>query len=345
MRWPWVLPLLVGSAVGSNLAVADMAPVPDREVAPPTFWVEAIEPHSVAVTRLLALARESLDRPGDASSDDTLFAVDERQHYFVDAYHLAAYAHRLSPTNADAIAVLGIAADELGKIGEARSLLELHVKLVGLEKADFDALVHLGAIHLRLGALDEAIAVLRYTQGTPARGDREHTQTTATLDLAQALLARGDVTGAIDVYLAATPTGSQYLYGSNRAAVVLLGLAVLYDRLELRGAAFDQLSSLRAMLTQGGSGMFARYLCDELNRVEFVPAEDLEYFRALAYEAMGKYVEARAEWLTYAAVPHAAWRSRALDHVALLDARARAVDEPPPVAPVSSAPAQPAGVP
>jgi len=100
---------------------------------------------------------------------------------------------------------------------------------------------------------------------------------------------------------------------------VSFALAVHYDRDEQRAAAFEVLDRMSATL-QHELGAFMQRA---LGAMRFAPAEDAYYYRALLYEALGDYTEARAEWALYASVPDAAWRRRALDHVQAI-ARRRA---------------------
>jgi hypothetical protein len=43
----------------------------------------------------------------------------------------------------------------------------------------------------------------------------------------------------------------------------------------------------------------------------------------MVFEATGEYIEARAAWALYAAIPDAQWRRRALDHIHAIDAQRR----------------------
>jgi hypothetical protein len=73
--------------------------------------------------------------------------------------------------------------------------------------------------------------------------------------------------------------------------------------------------------------------------MRFLPPEDLHYYRALLYESVDRYVEARAEWALYAAAGQPTYRGRALDHIAAIDAQRRADPRPKPSHP--SAPSRP----
>lgn len=276
------------------------------------FWREVIEPHADEVQVLLRNARHTMREPDNALMTDSDWAVEQRQKFFVDAYNLLRYARKLSPNNVEVLAMFARAADELGKTREAIEALETCIRVTGPDKAGAEVTGRLGAIYLRLGERDTAIRWLRYAQG-PLTSD----SAPATVHLANALAARGEVGKALDtLHNALPPTAFGY---QPDAALVAFALAVLYDRDEQLAAAFEILDRMQASLQQG----YAMVLHNELAKLRYAPAEDEHYYLALFYESLGHYVEARAQWALYAASGESPWRARALAHIAAIDHQRR----------------------
>lgn len=281
------------------------SPKPPRDDADASaLWRDVIEPHGVEVAALLTRARAVIARLADASDAST----GRRQRLAGDAYRLLRHAHRLSPENVEVLALLGRAADELGKTREAIEVLEASVRLQGPEAAGGEVTGRLGAIYLQLGKLDDAIRWLRHALGASS-------SPSVAVHLATALAARGQMPDAIDVLNNALPAQSTS-YFTDPVTLVSFALAVHYDRDEQRGAAFEVLDRMQSALQQELGTFVQRSLAE----LRFAPAEDEYYYQALLYEALGAYAEARLEWILYAAVPDAPWRRRALEHVRALDA-------------------------
>jgi tetratricopeptide (TPR) repeat protein len=286
---------------------ADARPGPAHEdPAASTLWREVVEPHGTEVAALLARARTAMSKLADLSDTTS----ERRLHYVGDAYGALRRAHKLSPDNTDVLGLLGYAADELGKTRQAIDALEDCIRLLGPERAGPEVTGRLGTIYLRLGKLDDAIHWLRYAVGPIGVSNNA----SVAVHLATALAARGQMPDAIDVLSNALP--SQTGVYADAVTLVSFALAVHYDRDEQRGAAFEILDRMQAALQQE-LGLFVQRSFAELR---FAPPEDEYYYQALLYEALGAYTEARAEWSLYAAVPGAAWRHRALEHVRALDA-------------------------
>lgn len=294
-----------------------MPPAPEATVEP-SFWRDLIEPHGDEVAMLVRKARETMREPRDAAEGDFEWAAEVRAQFFLDAFHLMRHARSLAPHNLEVLGLYAEAADELGKSREAIEALETAIRLVGPDAAGAAITARLGALHLRAGKLDTAIRWLRHTQGR-ANG-------ASMVYLAHALAARGDLTGAIETLRGALPE-QRFTYGQD-AAIVAFALAVHLDRDEQRGAAFDALDALVRSQQQA----YATTIKNELAALRLGGA-DTHYYRALLYESLGHYVEARAEWALYAGFPGALWRERALDHIARIDAQRRARPGPrtPPV--------------
>jgi hypothetical protein len=190
VRWPGFLAI----TLAASAAVA--RPMPPRARPPRVvhdFWRDAIEPHGIEVAKLVGLARETMKIADDALQGDAEWAVDQRMRYWHDAYLLMREAHRLSPHNPDALALLGRAADELGKTREAIDAYEACIGERGPEKAGAVVLGRLGAIYLRLGERDRGI---RWLAQVPS-GLRTDTAQPL-VHLANALAARGEVGAAVD---------------------------------------------------------------------------------------------------------------------------------------------------
>ncbi len=291
------------------VAIAKPHPRQHEPRPAPDIWQRALEPHGPAVQKLLAKATEAIARADRGGLD---WAIDQRTAYFVDAFHLLTAARELSPDNVDVLSLYAEAADEIGKTREALEALERVIRLVGPDKARIDVVGRLGAIKLRLGDRDAAIHWLRYTENASVLGNSEWL-----IYLATALAERGDVTPAIEALRHLIPSSIPYF--NDDVALVAFSLAVLYDRDEQRGAAFDVLDHMQANLNQ----MYALKLQQRLGRFRFVPAADRHYYLALFYESLGEYIEARAEWALYVASGDSPWRARAIDHLAAIDAQRR----------------------
>jgi tetratricopeptide (TPR) repeat protein len=297
--------LMLGPTLWAGQAEArPVRAAPHDDPGASVLWREVIEPHGAEVAALLARARTAMTRPAE-STDAT--AARRLRH----AYGLLRRAHELSPDNTDVLGLLGDAADELGKTGQAIEALESCIRLLGPERAGAEVTGRLGTIYLRLGKLDDAVRWLRYAID-PIGGS---TSAATAVHLATALAARGQMPDAIDVLSNALPsqTGAYY---TDAVTLASFALAVHYDRDEQRGAAFEILDRMQAALQQELGQFVQRALAD----LRFAPPEDEYYYQALLYEALGAYTEARAEWSLYAAVPDAMWRHRALEHVRALDA-------------------------
>ena len=306
---------------------AEARPRRERAASPPSaesvFWRELIDPNGAHVGLVIGKAREALNQLELALDTDAEWAVEQRLRYARDAYNMMRHARRLAPEHPEVLALLGHAADELGDTRRAIEAYEAAVRVTGRERAPLEVIARLGAIHLRLGEVDRAIDYLRLAQvSANLRIDRASTHANALVLLANALATRGQVAGAIDVLVNALPQGPLAHY-NQPAMVIAFGLAVVYDRDEQRGAAFAVLDHLHGALASD----LGPQLHAELAKLAYAPAEDRHYFRALLYEALGHYVEARAEWALYAA-SGGPWRARALDHVAAIDAQRRASPGP-----------------
>src|SRR5262249_28406367 len=144
--------------------------------------------------------------------------------------------------------------------------------------------------------------------------------------LSNALALHGELNEAIDVLVNALPAAAQYY--TNDMTLVAFALAVAYDRADRAHDAFAVLDKLKGQQVQS----YAPQVQLVLAQMRFAPAEDRHYYQALLYESFDAYVEARAEWATYAASGDLPWRNRALDHVAAID-KLRRTKAPPEVAP------------
>lgn len=307
---------------------------PHRSHAPPDdpalgdFWRDIIEPHHEVVTPIVVKARAAIEKLGAAADGDD--AVEQRVRRVSDAYGMLRYARKLSPDNAEVLGLLGIAADELGKTRQALEALEACVRQNGPEHTAAEVTGRLGMIYLRLGKLDDAIRWLRYAQG-PSTAD----SAAATVYLATALAAHGEMSSAIDLLVNALPAQASYL--PEPLTLVSFALAVHYDRDDQRGAAFEVLEKMQATLQQELGPFVQRALAG----MRFAPPEDQYYYRALLYEALDEYAEARAEWALYASVTDAPWRRRALEHIQAIDAQRSAHPGASPTPPAAPAPGRP----
>ena len=308
MRWVWIigLPLMAGMA-GPAEAKPHRSHVPPEDPSQGDFWRDILEPHREVVTAIVAKARTAIEKLSAAADGDE--AVEQRVRRVSDAYGMLRYARKLSPDNTEVLSLLGAAADELGKTHQALEVLEACVRQDGPERTDPEVTGRLGMIYLRLGKLDDAIRWLRYAQGPIGASDHA----AAAVYLATALAAHGEMANAIDLLVNALPAPTSY--APDRVALVSFALAVHYDRDDQRGAAFDVLDKMQATLQQELGPLTQRALAG----MRFAPPEDQYYYRALLYEALDAYAEARAEWALYASVTDAPWRRRALEHIQAID--------------------------
>lgn len=286
------------------------------------FWRDIVEPHADRVRAIVRNARLAMKIADEALQTDAEWAVDQRMRYFEDAYGMLRHARALAPENADVLALLGRAADELGHTDQAIEALEACARVRGPDQTSPDVLGRLGAIQLRLGQRDAALRWLRRAQG-PLRAETAE----PLVHLANALAAGGEIAAAVDALTNALPAHAISYY-SNEVTLVAFSLALLYDRDEQRGQAFEILDRMKASLQRS----FGAQVQSALAPMRFAPAEDQHYYQALLYEALDQYVEARAAWALYAASGDAPWRARALDHIRAIDqalaARGRGAPRP-----------------
>lgn len=313
--WPLLWIALAASAEARPRPEPPPAPDPERR----NLWRRITDPNGDEVRALVAKARLAMSRADDARNGEDDWALEQRLRFYRDAYHLTAHARTLAPDNLDALVAFARAAEELGRTAEAIEALERSARLTGRDGASLEVVSRLGAMHLRAGDTERAIRWLRLAQGPVSLLGNGLEQAYAIVHLATALAARGEVAAAIHALATALPERSLG-HVSHETTVLTFALAVLYDRDEQRAAAFEVLDHLQSTL-------LAQYLPQvgaELARMRFLPPEDVHYYRALLYESADRYVEARAEWALYAAAGEPAYRGRALDHIAAIDAQRRA---------------------
>ncbi len=312
MRWPCILAI---SLAASRSDARPAAPPPSGPVETTgEFWRDVVEPHADEVRALVGKSKNAMKIADDALQTDAEWAVEQRLRYFEAAYGMLRYARTLSPEDGDVLALLGRAADELGKTRVAIEAYETCVRLVGPERAGPETVGRLGAIYLRQGDRDAGIRWLRLAQGPLTA-----TSAQPLVQLANALASRGEVTQAIDTLHDVLPTQTPGYY-SHELSLVTFSLAVVLDRDEQRNAAFEVLDKLKSGLQQ----QFGTQLQNVIAMTRFSPAEDQHYYLGLLYEALDQYTEARAEWALYAASGETPWRARAFEHIHAIDAQRRA---------------------
>jgi tetratricopeptide (TPR) repeat protein len=310
---------LAASAAATAHAKPRSEPPAARTPERRDIWRRITDPNGDEVRALVGKARLSMRYADDSRAGDEDWAIEQRTRFYRDAYNLTAHARKLAPENLEALAAFARAADELGHTAEAIGALELSAKLTGPDKASVDVVARLGAMYLRTGDTDQAIRWLRRAQGAVSIPGDELDQAHAIVHLATVLAARGEVAAAIHTIAAALPERPLGRI-SRETTALTFALAVLYDRDEQRTSAFKMLAHLQATLTD----QYQAEVQLELARMPFLPPEDLHYYRALLYESLDHYVEARAEWALYAAAGRPTYRGRALDHIAAIDASAGA---------------------
>lgn len=318
-RWWHLLIVALVGASGAPRAEAYRRrppPAPVRDPESRTLWGRIIDPNGDEVRALVAKARLAMTRADDARVADEDWAIDQRVKFYRDAYNLAAAARKLAPDNLEALSTFARAAEELGQTAEAIGALERAAKLGG-ERTPTEVAARLGALYLRMGEDERAIRWLQLAQG-PVSGDGIE-QVHAIVHLATALAARGQMTGAIHAIASALPDRPLGRV-SEGTTMLSFALAVFYDRDEQRAAAFEVLDQMQVTM----SAQYQSQVKHELLQMRFLPPEDLHYYRALLYESLDQYIEARAEWALYAAAGQPAFKARALDHIAAIDAQRRA---------------------
>ena len=273
-----------------------------------------IEPHADEVNAIVGKARELMGKPDYQNNGDTDWAVDHRARFYRDARNMLVYARRLAPQNAEVLALLGRAADELGDTSAAREALEACVNVTGTDKAMIDVAGRLGAIHVRLGDNDAALRWLRLAQAPLSQ-----ISAPAIVNLANVLAVKGDTAKAIDVLSSSIP--SAMLGGwSSEITLTSFALAAIYDRDEQRASAFAVIDQMQNNL----GPQYAASVQTELAHLRLPNPEDIFYYRGLLYETLGQYVEARTEWAHYVAAGETPWRERARAHIVAIDAQRRA---------------------
>jgi tetratricopeptide (TPR) repeat protein len=298
---------LIVTALSSTVAAA--APPAHEEI-----WREIVDPHGAEVATILVRVHDDFrlaDEPPDLDPGGT-----ERARFYRDALGMLHYARKLAPENINVLQAVAHAAERLGNTREALEALETALRVSGLDDAAPGVVAPLGALYLRLGRIDDAIRVLRAARPS-LTADAE--ATSALVYLASALSARGDLPEAIDVLVNALPSSP---YARMDLPMLSLALAVAYDRDEQPSAAFDVLERMQTRL----SSQLGPTLQNDLAATELAPIEDQHYYAGLLYEVVGSYVDARAEWVLYAAM-NGRYRARALQHVSEIDAHRRAVRE------------------
>lgn len=310
----WSLPA-IALLLTSGAALAH----PHQDAAQPDddgdFWRDLLEPHAAEVASLVERASSLLDEAttidAEASGD-----VDRRERRLARAQGMLDHARALSPEQPDVLRVLGLTLDAMGRTGEAIELLERAARLAPLERVHTEVADRLGVIALRRGRPDDALRWLRTAAASRGPGG----WIAPVVHLAGALTARGELTAAIELLRdrqarpGTTPTPEELQAG--------LALAVAYDRDEQPGAAFAVLDRMQpAALNPPSPNFDGETVARPLRAMGFAPAEDEYYYLAMLDETGGHYLAARARWVSYASIPGVAWRRRALDHIAQIDAR------------------------
>lgn len=311
VRWPCIL---VISLAALRSVEAKPPAAPPRPVASNgDFWRDVVEPHADEVRALVTKSKNAMRIADEALQTDAEWAVEQRMRYFEAAYGMMRYARTLSPDSGEVLGLLGRAADELGKTRQAIEAYEAAIRILGPEKAGADVTGRLGAVYLRMGDRDAGIRWLRQ-----AVGPLSPITAPPIAQLANALATRGEVSAGIEVLQASLPLNTGYY--SHEVSLISFSLAVVLDRDEQRGAAFEVLDKMRTTLQQ----QFGAQLQNVLAQTRFSPAEDQHYYLALLYETLDQLTEARAEWALYAASGDTPWRARALDHIHAIDAQRKA---------------------
>ncbi len=305
--------LLALAGLAGHAASATAGPDPDARDHG-DFWAEVVSPNHDELLGIKAQLRDALSiAAGDWNPE-------HRAALLREATRLARHARTLDPADAELVFYLGAIADDAGRAVEAQRLLTQFTSGASRGPLRGEALLRLGKLALRQGSPAHAIAPLR--QAVAERADRRVT-TIAAVHLADALDGAGRTSAAIDLLSqrVAAATGNW----DNEEALLVLALAVLYDRDEQISQAFDLVTRAQRAL----DGAYAERFEAGLQLAPPAPAVELHYHRAFLYETAGFVHEARAEWAAYvrlAGASPASGRSvaRARAHLAALDEQLRA---------------------
>lgn len=302
--------LLLAFAGLAGHAPAAAAPGPDPDARDHgDFWAEVVSPNHDELLGIKAQLRDALSiAAGDWNPD-------HRAALLREATRLARHARTLDPDDAELVFYLGALADDAGSAVLAQRMLTQFTAGATRGPLRGEALLRLGRLALRQGSPAHAIGPLR--QAVAERADRRVT-TIATVHLADALDAAGRTSAAIDLLSqrVAAATGNW----DNEEALLVLALAVLYDRDEQISQAFELITRAQRAL----DGAYAERLEAGLALAPPVPAAELHYHRAFLYETAGFVHEARAEWAAYVRIGTGRSVARARAHLAALDDQLRA---------------------
>jgi hypothetical protein len=299
---------LVLASIGARAARADYVRAPSDHRSH-DFWLDIVSPHAEQVAAIVQRVNNLLQQIDYGVT--TFDAVENRTRMLERTYAELRFARKLAPDDLDVLTLIGRVADDLGNTHAAIDALQAALAL-SKDGPSADVAGRLGSIYLRTHDLDAAIRYLRLAEVAVTTPNAAQD----TIHLATALALRGQMADAIEV-LSSWGNGVAAFQGTEPATTgVAFALAVFYDRDEQRGAAFDVLDRMQAQMQ---APSFAQMVQSALASIRFAPAEDESYFEALLYETQGDYSEARAAWATYAA-SGGAYRARALEHIAAIDA-------------------------
>jgi hypothetical protein len=294
-------------AIGPS-ARADYARAPSDQ-HPHDFWLDIVSPHAEQVQAIVQRVNNLLQQIDYGMT--TFDAVENRTRMLERTYAELRFARKLAPDDVDVLTLLGRVADDLGNTHSAIDALQAAAAL-SKDGPSADIAGRLGAIYLRTRDLDSAIRYLRLAQVATATPNAAQDA----IHLATALALRGQMADAIELLSSWGNGVTTFQSLESATTAVAFALAVFYDRDEQRGAAFDVLDQMQAQMQ---APSFAQMVQSAMTSVRFEPPEDESYFEALLYETQGDYSEARAAWATYAA-SGGAYRGRALEHIAAIDA-------------------------
>jgi tetratricopeptide (TPR) repeat protein len=309
----FLLALVLAAAGPARAEVVAEPQMPSVDPDRGNFWREITEPHKEEINVILFKAMQAIVQADATLVADYDSSGEGRMRILRDVNGMLRYARRLAPDNLEVLRMYAQTSDAIGKTRQAIDALHAAIDLVGPDRAGPEITGRLGEIYLRIGEVDDAIRYLRIAEGPIVPGSPITGQ--VLVHLATALAQKGLTSDAIEVLASALPTSVAYY--SNEMQVVAFALAVMYDRDEQRGLAFETLDKMHgALQDQMGSSVQAA-----LASLRFAAPDDRQYYYGLLYEAVDNYPEARAEFALYAAAGDLPYRRRALDHVAAIDKR------------------------
>lgn len=273
------------------------------------LWQDATRWYDREVELILKHARalhESASRAVRSVRDEEV-----RERLLADARGMLRHAHRLVPDHPEVIELLAYVEEDSGRTDAALALYRRYWEVPNKNISGRLCVRH-GLLLARLNRSQPALRRLRacLDMETTVRAQRTYSHRVyAAVHLGNLHLDRGRVQAALDVLI---PGADE----RPPEPVVIFALAVAFDKDEQLARAYKTLERLDL-----DNKDIVLSLVGYLDDMDFVPAADRHYFRALLYEAAGYLAEARQEWHNYVrSGKRARFARRARQHIKAIDA-------------------------